>query len=146
MVISSKGLSGVSRFTRRAEQLLCLDLQGPESSRAQVHPASAQGAPGGGRHRPRTQPLPSAPEHQGLNRTRGPLGGPSRRGAEERGSLRGVGVGARHTGSPTSAFLWGAWVRRGGRAKGAPSLRGGRCRELAEPGALVPGVSQEKTR
>ena len=30
MVISSKGLSGVSRFTRHAEQLLCLDLQGPD--------------------------------------------------------------------------------------------------------------------
>ena len=71
MVISSKGLSGVSPFTRHAEQLLCLDLQGPESSHAQVHPAPAQGAPGGARHRPRTQPLPSAPEHQGLNRARG---------------------------------------------------------------------------
>lgn len=48
MVISSKGLSGVSRFTRRAERLVCLDLQGPESSHAQVYPAPAQGAPGRG--------------------------------------------------------------------------------------------------
>lgn len=46
MVISSKGLSGVSRFIRRAERLVCLDLQGPESSHAQVYPAPAQGAPG----------------------------------------------------------------------------------------------------
>lgn len=48
MVISSKGLSGVSRFTRRAERLVCLDVQGPESSHAQVYPAPAQGAPGRG--------------------------------------------------------------------------------------------------
>lgn len=51
-------------------------------------------------------------------------------------------------GSLTSAFLWGAWVRRWGGAEGAPGLRGGRCRELVSGAgsSSVPGVSQVKPR